>query len=96
MNSNYTARRMKMEIRVYQLDDTGSYKLFGLGRQFRQITFWVFGVFSSDLSVPLLVQWVPLSMFSINQPLFLQKNVTLSPKPKYLFGNGIRIWASNN
>ena len=27
VNSNYIARRMKMEIREYQLDDTGSYGL---------------------------------------------------------------------
>jgi hypothetical protein len=30
----------------------------------------------------------PLSMFSINQPLFLQKTKPLYPNPKYLFG----IW----
>jgi hypothetical protein len=29
-------------------------------------------------------------MFSINQPLFLQKTKPLYPKPKYLFGIGIR------
>ena len=28
----------------------------------------------------------PLSMFSINQPLFLQKTKLLYPNPKYLFG----------
>jgi hypothetical protein len=31
----------------------------------------------------------PLSMFSINQPLFLQKTQPLYPNPKYLFGIGI-------
>ena len=31
---------------------------------------------------------IPLSMFSINQPLFLQKTKPLYPHPKYLFG----IW----
>ena len=30
----------------------------------------------------------PLSMFSINQPLFLQENKPLYPNPKYLFGIG--------
>jgi hypothetical protein len=31
----------------------------------------------------------PLSMFSINQPFFLQKTKPLYPHPKYLFGIGI-------
>ena len=35
-----------------------------------------------------------LSMFSIIQPLFLQKTKPLYPHPKYLFGIG--IWASKN
>jgi hypothetical protein len=30
-----------------------------------------------------------LSMFSINQPVFLQKTKPLYPNPKYLFGIGI-------
>jgi hypothetical protein len=38
----------------------------------------------------------PLSMFSINQPLFLQKTKPLYPNPKYLFGIGILIWAEKN
>jgi hypothetical protein len=36
----------------------------------------------------------PLSMFSIFQPLFLQKIKLLYPHPKYLFG--ISIWAAKN
>jgi hypothetical protein len=36
----------------------------------------------------------PLSMFSINKPLFLQKPKSLYPDPKYLFGIG--IWATKN
>ena len=35
-------------------------------------------------------------MFSINQPLFLQKTKHLHPNPKYLFGIGIGIWATKN
>ena len=31
----------------------------------------------------------PLSMFFINQPLFLQKAKSFYPNPKYLFGIGI-------
>ena len=49
-------------------------KLLGLGRQFRQINFGTFGV---------------LSIFSINQPLFLQKTKPLYPNSKYLFGIAI-------
>ena len=37
-----------------------------------------------------------LSMFSIIQPLFLQKTKPLYPYPKYSFGIGIRIWAAKN
>ena len=35
-------------------------------------------------------------MFSIIQPLFLQKTKPLYPYPKYLFGIGIWIWAAKN
>ena len=59
---------MKMEIREYHLDDTGSHglwtpnetffhrnpKLLGLGRQFGQINFSAFGVFWKNLSAPIL------------------------------------------
>ena len=37
-----------------------------------------------------------LSMFSIIQPLFLQKTKPLYPTPKYFFGSGIWIWAAKN
>jgi hypothetical protein len=33
----------------------------------------------------------PLSMFSINQPLFLQKTKPLYQNPKYLFGIGFEF-----
>ena len=58
-------------------------KLMGLGRQFGQINFVAFGVYLADLSALILV------LFSINQPLFLQKTQPLYPNPKYLFGIGI-------
>ena len=69
------------------------FKTLGLGRQIRQINFGAFGLFSAELSTPILGLCVPcLSMFAIiNQPLFLQK-----PNPKYLFGIGISIWAAKN
>ena len=51
-------------------------KSLGLGRKFGQINLGAFGVFSIIYQHPF---W---SMFSINQPLFLQK-------PKYLFEIGI-------
>ena len=50
----------------------------------------VFGVFSDHLSAPNLVHTLsPLSMFSINQSLVLQKTKPLYPNPKYLIGIGI-------
>ena len=55
-------------------------ELLGLGRQVGQINSGTFGVFSAKLSAPILV------MFSIIQPLFLQKKTKpLYPHPKYLF-----------
>jgi hypothetical protein len=38
----------------------------------------------------------PLSIFSIIQPLFLQKTKPLDPHPKYLFGIGVSLWAAKN
>ena len=69
-------------------------KLLSLGRKFGKINFWAFGLFLADLSATIL------SMFSINQQLFLQKTKPLYPNPKYLFGIGIGIgiliWAAMN
>ena len=42
-------------------------KLLGFGRQFGQINFGAFGVFSVNLSAPIFFAVSPLSMFSINQ-----------------------------
>ena len=49
--------------------------IFGLG----QLNSGAIGVFPSELSSPVLVQWLvsSLSMFSIIQPLFLQKSKPL-------------------
>ena len=59
---------------------------FGLGQTIWADKFWgiAFGVFSADSSAP-------LSLFSINQPLILQKKLSLYTysKPKDSFGIGI-------
>ena len=60
-------------------------KLSGLSRQFWQIYFGAFRVFSANLSAPLFGTMSPLYIFSINQPLFLQKIKPLYPNPKYVF-----------
>ena len=69
---------------------------FGLGQ-----TNWakkfggIWGIFSRIISTHFGTV-SPLSMFSTNQPLFLQKTKPLYPNPKYLFGIGIWIWAAKN
>ena len=64
---------------------------FGLGQ-----TIWgnlgIFGWFISTYFGTVS----PLSVFSINQPVFLQKTKPLYPNPKYLFAIGIWIWAAKN
>jgi hypothetical protein len=64
-------------------------KLLGLGRQFGQMQFGPFGAFSRSIYQHPFGNVSPLSIFSINQPLFLQKTNPLYPNPKYLFGIGI-------
>jgi hypothetical protein len=59
-------------------------KLFGLGRQIGQINFFFGQLIHTHFGTV-----SPLSMFSINHPLFLQKTRPLYPHPKYLFGIGI-------
>ena len=55
-------------------------------------TFWgVWGVFKWFISTHFGTV-SPLSMVSINQPLFLQKTKPLYLNPKYLFGIGIWVW----
>ena len=72
-------------------------KLLGLGRQFGQ-TIWAdkfWGIFGQFISTH-FGKVSPLSMFSINQPLFLQKTKPLYPNPKYLFAIGIWMLAAKN
>ena len=59
-------------------------QLLGMGRQFWGIL-GTFGQFTSTHFGTVS----PLSMFSFNQSLFLQKTKPLYPNPKYLFGIGI-------
>ena len=57
-------------------------KLLGLGRQFGQINFVAIGVLTLGRFISThfgTVSHCPLSMFSINQPLFLQKTKPLHP-----------------
>ena len=63
-------------------------KVLGLGRQIGQINFGAFGVFSAKLSAPILV----LSMFSMIQPLFLQKSKPINSQPKIYLGLGFEFW----
>ena len=59
-------------------------QIFGLGQTIWADKFWgIFGQFISTYFGTL----IPLSMFSINQPLFLQKTKPLHPHTKYLFGD---------
>ena len=57
----------------------------GLGRQFGQINFGAFGVSSANLSAPILI------MFSINQPLFLQKVSLYIQIPNIYLGLGFEF-----
>jgi hypothetical protein len=58
--------------------------------------FWgIWGIFGQTISTHFGTV-SPLSMYSIYQPLFLQKTKPLFPHPKYLFGIVIRIWAAMN
>ena len=69
---------------------------FGLGQTFWAEFFWgIWGIFGRTISTHFGTV-SSLSMFSIIQPLFLQKTKPLYPTPKYLLGSGIWIWATKN
>ena len=51
--------------------------------------FWGIWVFLEQFIIPHLGTVSPFSMFSIDQPVFLQKTKPLHPNPKHLFGIGI-------
>ena len=64
-------------------------QIFGLGQIIWADKFWgIWGILGQFISTHFGTV-SPLSMFSINQPLFLQKTKPLYPNPKYLFGIGI-------
>ena len=71
-------------------------ELLGLCRQIVQINSVVFGGIFGQTFSTYFGTVSPLSMFSIIQPIFLQKTTPLYPHPKYLFGIGIWIWAAKN
>ena len=64
--------------------DNWADKFWGIWDIFRQTISTRFGTVS------------PLPMFSIIQPLFLQKTEPLYPHPIYLFGIWILIWVAKN
>ena len=69
---------------------------FGLGQTNWADNLWgISGIFGQTIRTHFGIV-SPLSMFSIIQPLFLQKTKPLYPHPKYLFGIGILIWAAKN
>ena len=62
---------------------------FGLGQTICADKFWgTYGILGRFISTHFGTV-SPLSMFSINQPLFLQKTKPLYQNSKYLFGIGI-------
>ena len=72
-------------------------KLLGLGRQIGQINFVAFGVFSADLSAPILVLWVPCPCFPLINHYFYKKLSLYIPIPNiYLNIIGIWIWDAKN
>ena len=73
-------------------------KLLELGRQIGQINFEAFGIFSAELSVPILVQWVPCPQIS-PCPCFLLFNHSFYKKlslyihiPNIYLGLGFEFW----
>ena len=69
---------------------------FGLGRTFWEKHFWgLWSIFGRTISTH-FGNVSTLSIFSIIQPLFLQKTKLLYPIHIYSFGSGIWIWAANN
>ena len=69
---------------------------FGLGQTILTDKIWgIWGIFSWFISTDFCTA-SPLSMFSINQSLFLQKTKPLNLNLKYLSGIGIWIWEAEN
>ena len=66
-------------------------RLLGLGRQFRQINFGVFGVFSDHLSAPNLVLWVPCPSFPLINHYFYKKLCHYIQIPNIYLGFGFEF-----
>jgi hypothetical protein len=66
-------------------------KLLGLGRQFGQINFGAFGVFSANLSSPILVLWVPCPWFPLIDRYFFKKLSLYIQIPKIYVGLGFEF-----
>ena len=71
------------------------FQTLGLEQTIWADKFWgIWGIFGQLISTHFCTV-CPLSIFSINQPLFLQKAKPLHPNPT-IFGIGIWIWAAKN
>ena len=62
---------------------------FGLGQTIWADKFWGIWSIFGQFIITHFGTMSPLSMFSINEPLFLQRTKPLYPNLKYLFGIGI-------
>ena len=63
----------------------------GLGRQFGQINFRAFGVFSANLSAPIFVLWVLCPCFSLFDHYFYKKISLYIPIPIIYLGLGFEF-----
>ena len=86
---SFRPRIMDAQLSLFSLKS----RTFGLGQTSWADKFWgIWGIFRQTISTH-LGKVSPLSLFSIIQPLFLQKTKPLYPHPKYWFGIGIWwIW----
>ena len=66
-------------------------KLLGLGRQLVQINFGAFGVFSADLSAPILVQWAPCPCYQFTNHYFYKKLSLYIQIPNIYLGLGFEF-----
>ena len=69
----------------------GNPKVLSLGRQFGQINFWTFGVFSVNLSAPILVLWVPCPCFPLIKHYFYKKLSLYIQIPNIYLGSGFEF-----
>jgi hypothetical protein len=66
-------------------------KLLGLGQQFKQIHFGAFGVFSANLSAPILLQRVPCPCFQLINHYFYKKLSLYIQIPNICLGLGFEF-----